>query len=170
MSGGKGGSTTSKVEIPAWLEDAAKRNLGRGEQLAQVGYQPYYGPDVAAVTQPQMAAMQNTSQAAAAFGMGGGDPMQGMPQAQTFANGLQGYSSGGLFDEAQAMHRQQRPGQAAAYDSLFVDPKKASPAAKVAAAPAPAAKPSIPAVSRSSDKKPAYRTQGYRVGDNRRSR
>ena len=50
MSGGKGGSTTSSVEIPEYIEEAARRNLAKAEDISQIGYVPYYGPDVAAFT------------------------------------------------------------------------------------------------------------------------
>lgn len=120
MSGGKGGSQTSSVEIPKWLEEPAKRNLARGEQAANIGYMPYYGPDVAALNPTQQAAMSNANSAASAFGLaapvGAGS---GLPQAQTFAGGVQGYSSGDLFDQAVQEFERRKPQQAAAYNSLF---------------------------------------------------
>ena len=88
------GSTTTQTEIPAFLEDAAKRNLARGSDVADLGYVPYFGPDVAAFTPMQQASFQNTGQAANAFGMAGGGltGMEGMPQAQQFAGGVSGYA------------------------------------------------------------------------------
>jgi len=71
MSGGKGGSTSSTVEIPQYIEDAAKRNLTRADTISQIGYVPYYGPDVAAFTPMQEAAFQNTAGTAGAFGLAG---------------------------------------------------------------------------------------------------
>ena len=58
MAGGKGGSQTSSVEIPEYIEKAAQRNLNKAERISQLGYVPYYGPDVAAFTPMQQAAMQ----------------------------------------------------------------------------------------------------------------
>lgn len=69
MSGGKGGSQTSSVEIPAWAQTAMQENLQRAKQAAQIGYQPYYGPDVAAFTPMQEAGMQSSYDAAAAYGL-----------------------------------------------------------------------------------------------------
>lgn len=122
--GGKGGGETSKTEIPDWLKQPAMRNIGRAEQLAQTGYMPYYGPDVAAFNPMQEAAMQSTADAGAAFGLApqGMNAMAGMPEAQTFDNGTRGYSSGGLFDQAVAELAERRPNQAAQYNSQFVDP------------------------------------------------
>lgn len=99
MSGGKGGSTTSKVEIPDWLESAAQDTLSRADDVSRIGYVPYSGPDVAAFSPMQNAAFDNTNQMASAFGMGGGQGSY-MPEAQTFAGGAQGYSSMPLYNEA----------------------------------------------------------------------
>lgn len=99
--GGKGGSTSTEVSIPAWLEDAAKSGLARGTQAAGIGYVPYRGPDVAALTPMQEAAMANTSAASSAFGLGASPaPGTGMPTVQTFADGTRGYSSAPLYDQA----------------------------------------------------------------------
>jgi hypothetical protein len=122
--GGKGGRETTEVKIPEWLEAAAKENLARGQAVANIGYTPYYGPDVAAMTPMQMASMQGTSSAAGAFGLPGGGMtgMEGMPTPQTFAGGVQGYSSGGLYDEALRELETRRPGQYNAITGMFVDP------------------------------------------------
>lgn len=124
MSGGKGGSTTSQVEIPAWLENAAIENINRARAAQQIGYAPYYGPDVAAFTPMQAQAMQATGSAAQAFGLApqGFDATAGIPQAQTYAGGLMGYSSAPLFEESLQTFRDVRPAQAAAMESMFIDP------------------------------------------------
>lgn len=122
MSGGKGGSQTSSVEIPAWAETAMQENLQRARQAAQIGYQPYYGPDVAAFTPMQEAGMQSSYDAAAAYGLvpQGGNAMAGVPQAQEFAGGVRGYSSGDLFEQARAEFEARNPRQAQQYNQLFV--------------------------------------------------
>lgn len=49
--------------------------------------------------------------------------MQGMaPTPNTYAGGLQAYSSGALFDQALAELEARRPGQVAQYNRMFVDP------------------------------------------------
>jgi hypothetical protein len=121
--GGKGGSTTSQVQIPAWLQNAAQQNLARADQVAQLRFSPYFGPDVAAMTPMQTAALQGTNQAALSFGLPGvADPMAGMPQAQTFAGGLQGYSSAPLYQQSVDALRAAMPGQVAAMDRMFINP------------------------------------------------
>jgi len=126
MSGGKGGETTSKVEIPEWAESATKRNLARAEQVQKIGYQPYYGPDVAAFTPDQVMAMQNNADAASAFGLSAPtDVAANLPQAQNF-NGMMGYSSAPLYEQAVAMGREKQPGFYAAQDALFTNPNAQS--------------------------------------------
>jgi len=118
------GSTESKVKIPEWLEDAAKSNLGQAQDVASIGYTPYYGPDVAAFNPMQEAAFQNTADASRAFGLSAPtDAMAGMPQAQDFGGGVMGYSSQPLFQESVDRFRADRPAQASLMDSFFIDPQ-----------------------------------------------
>lgn len=120
----KGGSTTSQVEVPAWLENAAIENINRARQAQEIGYVPYYGPDVAAFSPMQTQAMQATGSAAQAFGLASPsfDPLAGIPQAQEFAGGLMGYSSAPLYEQSVAELQAQRPAQAAAIEGMFIDP------------------------------------------------
>ena len=120
MSGGKGGGQSTKTEIPVWAEEATKRNLARAEDVQRIGYMPYYGPDVAAFNPTQQLAMQNNMDAAAAFGLAspGQDAMAGMPRATNY-NGIQGYSSGGLYEQAVAEFERNKPGYAREYNDLF---------------------------------------------------
>ena len=127
MSGGKGGSTTSSVTIPEYIEAAAQRNLNKAERISQIGYTPYYGPDVAAFTPMQQAAFQGTAQMASAFGLPGGgmsqqDIMGGMPAPTTYAGGVQGYSAAPIYEQSLQTLGERRPGQKAYIDSFFIDP------------------------------------------------
>ncbi len=124
--GGKGGSRQTSTSIPEFVKAPATRNMARAEEAQKIGYMPYYGPDVAAFNPSQQAAFNTNIGAAEAFGMvpqGSLTAMQGMtPEPQTFAGGVQGYSSGDLFDQALNELKARRPGQVAQYDKLFVDP------------------------------------------------
>jgi len=121
MSGGKSGSSTTTQEstIPAYIEHYAKQNLHRAAQVAQLGYQPYYGPDVAALTPFQLAAMDNNRAAANAFGMAAPAVNTLMDAPTEYAGGVRGYSSGPIFDQALAEYMARHPEQAARYDALF---------------------------------------------------
>jgi hypothetical protein len=116
-----GGSTSTKVEIPQWLEDAAKVGLERSEAVSRIPYAPYYGPDVAAMTPSQIASMQGTNRAASAFGQSTVDPMAGMPEATNY-NGMMAYSSGSGYDAALEELKNRQPGTYNAIMGQFIDP------------------------------------------------
>ena len=121
--GGKGGSQTTKMEIPKWIEEPATRNLARAEAAQKIGYMLYSGPQIAAFNPMQQAAMQANIGAGEAFGLlspGSLQPLQGMPAPQTYAGGMQGYSSMPLYDQAVAELQSRSPNQVAAYNQLFV--------------------------------------------------
>ena len=124
----KGGSTTetSEVAIPAYIEQAAQRNLNKAEQISQLGYVPYYGPDVAAFSPMQNAAFQNTADLSSAFGLSAptGQNVYGSMGAPTdFGGGVQGYSSAPIYEQALGELERRRPGQYDAITGLFIDPQ-----------------------------------------------
>lgn len=131
MSGGKGGSqtTTAQVEIPAYIEEASKANLNRANEIAQLGYTPYYGPEVAAFTPSQEAAFQGTADAASAFGMPTmqtnqpGMTSYGMPQPTQYAGGVRGYSSAPIYEQSVEQLRVNAPAQYDFIRGMFIDPK-----------------------------------------------
>lgn len=124
MSGGKGGSQTQTTQqtIPDYLKEPIKRNIAKAEDLATIGFTPYMGPEVAAMTPMQQSAMQNTSQAAQAYGLSAAPGQEIMPEPQTFAGGVQGYSSFPIYEQALAELQAQMPGQYDALTAPFRDP------------------------------------------------
>ena len=121
MGGILGGKSTSQVQLPGFIEDAAQRAIQRGEQAAQIGFVPFSGPEVAAFTPMQEAAFAGTNQAASAFGLPTVSGPQ-FPEPGTFAGGVRGFSSRGLLDDAIFQLGQERPGQLEAIQSFFIDP------------------------------------------------
>ena len=120
MSGGGGKSTTTETTVPNWIRDPAARNLQRAEQVQQLEYMPYHGGQVAAFNENQTQAMQNNANAATAFGLlAPTDVMGSMPTPTTYANGMKGYGSIGLYDQALADLTASNPDNMAAYNSLF---------------------------------------------------
>jgi len=129
MSGGKGGNTTTEVAIPEWLESAARQNIGRANEIAQIGYVPYYGPDVAAMTPMQMSAGGNINAAANAFGLGAPTSAgAGMPTAMDYG-GMGAYSSAPLYEQSLSQLEMRAPGQYAAMRAPFIDPITGAPPA-----------------------------------------
>lgn len=121
--GGKGGSKKTETTIPEWVRAPADRNLQRAEAVQQLKYMPYTGGQVAALTPTQEAAMNNNISTAQAFGLL--DPnstltaTSGMPEPTTYDNGMKGYGSIGLYDQALAELTARDPANMAAYNNLF---------------------------------------------------
>lgn len=109
MGGALGGSQTTKTDIPKYLKGHVKDMLTRAEDVSRIGYVPYYGPDVAAFTPMQEAAFQGVNSAASAFGMP--TAASSMPAPQTFAGGVQGYSSAPMYEQAVAELKARNPDQ-----------------------------------------------------------
>jgi len=82
MSGGKGGSQSTQVQIPQYLEDPLKRQIQRAEIAQQMQYTPYMGPQIAGFNQPQRDIMSARAQRAQALGIvpQGYDAMAAIPQ------------------------------------------------------------------------------------------
>ena len=120
----KGGTTSQNTQIPAWLESAVIENINKARDASQIGYVPYYGPDVAAFSPMQQQSMRSTGDAASAFGLApqGFDGTAGIPQAQTFAGGIQGYSSAPLYEQSLDKLFAERPAQYRAINDMFIDP------------------------------------------------
>jgi len=126
MSGGKGGSTSSSITIPDYIEEAARRNLAKAEDISRIGYVPYYGPDAAAFTPMQESAFQQTADVASAFGVGPQmsrqDIMGGMAAPTEYAGGVRGYSAAPMYEQAVSELAARRPAQAEYLQSFFIDP------------------------------------------------
>lgn len=120
-----GSSTTSQqATLPAWLETAAQNTLARADQVSRIPYAAYYGPDVAAMTPTQVAAMQGTNQMASAFGAPTADVTAGAPPATDY-NGMSAYSSAPLYEAALAELQSRDPATYAALRAPFTSPATA---------------------------------------------
>lgn len=88
------------------------------KDVSRLGYQPNRGVTIAAFTPDQEAAMANTNNSAAAFGMNtGGGPS--MPAIQTSGTGVRGYSTGAEYDD---MLSRLPEGYRKSIQSFFADP------------------------------------------------
>lgn len=118
--GGKSGNEVTEESIPDWIRFPAIRNLQRAEDVQRIEYMPYRGAEVAGFTDNQIAAFQNNNNAATAFGLQAPtNAMSGMPTPELYANGMRGYSSMPLYDQALAETKKAQPDAVAQYDSLF---------------------------------------------------
>lgn len=118
--GGKGGSNTSAQSIPDWVQGPAQDNLARAKLAGEIGYMPYYGPEVAGLSPMQTQGMQRTQDAMAAYGLApqNSQYQSSLPE-QTTMGGVSGYGSGNLFDAAVAELAMRNPEMAARYASAM---------------------------------------------------
>lgn len=148
-----GSSTSSETQtatqtIPAEVTAANAAMLARGQKLADLGYIPYMGVDVAGINPAERAAMENVGQMASAFGLAAPAAVDiGMPEVTT--GGMTGYSGFPIYEGALERFRETRPDQYEAYaEALGYDPltgeKKAAPVPVYSAPAAPAAAPASP--------------------------
>ena len=97
---------------------------GSKEKYDQIDQESGYNPEslrLDFVQMPIMARIKLTDKLT--FGLGPQvDVAASLPQATTYEGGIQGLSSGGLYDQAVAELAARRPGQAALIDQQFIDP------------------------------------------------
>tara|TARA_R110000744_G_scaffold2592_5_gene10327 strand:+ start:12285 stop:13142 length:858 start_codon:yes stop_codon:yes gene_type:complete len=100
MGGGKSSETTSTVAIPEELKLGAAKALSSGMDAASLEYSPNRGVTIAGQTDMQQAANQNYSDASNAFGLDAPrNANASLAPTETAANGIQGYSTGALYDD-----------------------------------------------------------------------
>jgi len=126
--GGKGGSQTQtqKVELPAWVDEAGQENVRLAREISKIGpiMAPAELPTTAAMTPLQLAALENTGQAASAFGTAGAglSPTAGMPVPTQFAGGVTGYSAAPMTQGALQGWQSAAPFQYDFVRSFYNDP------------------------------------------------
>lgn len=102
--------TTQETKIPEYLEEAGRLAVERAQQIQQMGYMPYMGPEVAAINPFEQALAQNVGGMASAFGMSAPSSLDmGMPTVTQ--GGMTGYSSFPIYQSALERLREQRPEQ-----------------------------------------------------------
>ena len=119
MGGALGGKQTTSTQIPAWLEQAAQKAIAQSGQAGQIGFTPWQGPDVAAMTAGQTGAIDNNNAALSAFGLA---PSQSSMPAPTDYGGVQGYSAYPVYQQGMEAFKQSAPGQYNAISGMFIDP------------------------------------------------
>jgi hypothetical protein len=116
LLGGSGQQTTT-AEYPDWYRNAIITALANQMDASSIGPMGYSGATTAAMTPQQMAAMGNTNDMAGALGLGSAPGFASyMPQAQTFAGGIRGYSPAGMVQQAYGSLPEE---QRMAYAGLF---------------------------------------------------
>lgn len=128
-----GGSDETKTKIPEYLQRASQDALRRGADVADMGYVPYMGPEVAAFQPQQLTAMRNNQSMAADLGLDAG-PGYTPPPTTDFGNGMVGYGSYDPFMALLDQFKAERPGQFDYINSMFIDPVTGEPGSRSMAA------------------------------------
>lgn len=122
-----GNSTSNETQtatqtIPPEVTAANQAMLARGQRLADLGYIPYMGVDVAGINPAERAAMENVGTMANAFGLAAPAEIDiGMPEVTV--GGMTGYSGFPIYEGALERFRETRPAQYNAYaEALGYDP------------------------------------------------
>ena len=109
-----GGSLSGekRVQPPQFVEDAQREAIMRAMEASNLGYVPYQGPTVAALSPLQEAVMQGVANDALTFGIVDKpiDVMSGMPEKTTMG-GVSGYSPYPMYIEALERLKQTAPAQ-----------------------------------------------------------
>ena len=106
-----GSRSTQETKIPAYIEEAGKKALERAQQVQDLGYVPYMGPEIAAINESERALNRNVGAMASAFGLEGPAPLTMGDAAVTSAGGVSGYSSYPAYMSALQRLQEQRPEQ-----------------------------------------------------------
>jgi len=183
-----GSSTNTETQattqtIPPEVTAANAAMLERGQKLADLGYIPYMGVDVAGINPAERAAMENVGQMASAFGLAAPAVSQ-ISAPEVTIGGMTGYSSFPMYEGALERFRETRPDQYGAFaEALGYDPltgakvaapvaapvSAASAAAPLASAPSAASQPRADVAAFLKSQEP-YRDEGSRMSTGRESR
>ncbi len=117
----KGGTKVDMATLPSFAETGVQQGIGMGQDVAGVGYVPYFGPDGASLSPREQSAFQSTDAAASAFGMPTTGAGSYMPETTTMG-GVTGYSSKPIMDANIEALQAQNPAQYDYLTSFTIDP------------------------------------------------
>lgn len=117
-----GSSSKTTSQVPRYIEQGGMEAIERARKIADMGYVPYAGPDVAMPSPATLSAWQGQDQASAAFGMpfASATGLEGLPVAN--AGGIQGYSSFPGYAASLERLAEQYPGLYAYLSAMTIDP------------------------------------------------
>ena len=102
MSGGKGGTTTQRQEIPEWQKKEIMEAIQKSKDM-NIPYSPYMGVDVVA---PAQGLNDNLNLGLSAFGM---NPMQSVLPEAVEQGGLRGFRSFDMYQDTMNRFKEEYP-------------------------------------------------------------
>ena len=103
MSGGKGGSTTSEITVPDYIEDAARRNLAKADEYLELDLHHIMAQMLQHLIQCNRRRFKIRLMCKCiwyGYADKPTDIMGNMGAPQTYANGVTGYSSAPMFQDS----------------------------------------------------------------------
>jgi|DEB0MinimDraft_10_1074344.scaffolds.fasta_scaffold20358_2 hypothetical protein len=106
-----GSRSTTENKIPAYMEEAGKLAVEEAKKIKEMGYLPYFGPEVAAINPYEQAMAQNVGGMASAFGMAAPAALDMSGVDTATSGGLTGYTTAPAYFSALERLRETRPDQ-----------------------------------------------------------
>lgn len=127
------GSSSSTTKLPEWYTNYAKPSLELANRVAQTGYRPNVGPEIAAFNPTQVGAMQQGSDWNAAFntpGQQAPDIQSQLMPTNSSINGQGAYSSFPQYQDMMAKFAELFPGQSDYLKGFSINPQTGAPASE----------------------------------------
>lgn len=108
---GSRSTTVQENKIPAYLEEAGKLAVEEAKKIREMGYLPYFGPEVAAINPYEQAMAQNVGSMASAFGLAAPAAMDMSGVDTATSGGVTGYTTAPAYFAALERLKETRPDQ-----------------------------------------------------------
>lgn len=108
---GSRSTTVQENKIPAYLEEAGKLAVEEAKKIREMGYLPYFGPEIAAINPYEQAMAQNVGGMASAFGLAAPAAMDMSGVDTATSGGVTGYTTAPAYFAALERLKETRPDQ-----------------------------------------------------------
>lgn len=108
---GSKSTTVQENRIPRYLEEAGQLAVEEAKKIKEMGYLPYFGPEVAAINPYEQAMAQNVGSMASAFGLAAPAAMDMSGVDTATSGGVTGYTTAPAYFAALERLKETRPDQ-----------------------------------------------------------
>ena len=108
---GSRSTTVQENKIPRYLEEAGQLAVEEAKKIKEMGYLPYFGPEVAAINPYEQAMAQNVGSMASAYGLAAPAAMSMSGVDTATSGGVTGYTTAPAYFAALERLRETRPDQ-----------------------------------------------------------
>ncbi len=108
---GSKSTTVQENRIPRYLEEAGQLAVEEAKKIKEMGYLPYFGPEVAAINPYEQAMAQNVGSMASAYGLAAPAAMSMSGVDTATSGGVTGYTTAPAYFAALERLKETRPDQ-----------------------------------------------------------